>query len=122
MLVFGRKFVKRPEQIPAPATPSLVRLQFLAECLRFWVDAPDLLAAFVVGHDLVAKDRELQPSGAIFGQRADVEVGNGEFVDEVVESGAEVVQKSPMVRAKEGGTAWVSSAMSSFSLVLRSKS
>lgn len=102
VLVFGRKFVKRPEQIPAPATPSLVRLQFLDECLRLWMDAPELFAAFVIGHGLVAKDRELQPSSAIFGQWADIQIGNSEFVDEVVESGAKVVQVIPDGK-REGG-------------------
>ncbi len=71
--------------------PSVVRLQTLDDCLRLWVDAPDFITAFPGIHGPVDKDRELRLSEFV-GQRADVEVRNSQFVDEVVERGAEVME------------------------------
>lgn len=102
VLVLDRKLVKYPEKATESVIPSLVRLQFLDECLRVWVDAPDLLTTLVGSHSPVAENGELQLLSAAFGQRVDADVGDGEFVDEVVERGAEVVQEVPDSE-REGG-------------------
>jgi hypothetical protein len=70
--------------------PSVVRLQSLDECLRVWVDAPEHGVAF--GRELAAigEDREPRIPLHALGELSPL-VGEGEFVSEVVEGGAEVV-------------------------------
>lgn len=92
VLVLVRKLVKRPQEMPERFVPSFVRLRSLDECLSVGVNAPDLAATLPTAHGPVGKDRKLQRSRATFRQRVDTYVSNSKFVDEVIESGADVVQ------------------------------
>jgi hypothetical protein len=82
MFVHVVKLVELPERIGRELIPSVVRLQTLDEYLRVWMDAPDFVAAF-------------QPPRSTFGQRVDAEVGEREFVDEVIEGRAEIMEAIP---------------------------
>lgn len=95
MLVHVVKLLQLPEGVRRELVPSIVRLKTLDDCLRVWVDAPDFVAAFPFRHLPVAKDGELQFSRSVLGQGVDADVRQREFVDEVVESGTEVVQAIP---------------------------
>lgn len=92
MLVLGRKDMKYRQGVQTRLFPSLVRLQFLDDCLRVWVDAPNFIAAFVGPHGPVGGDRKLQHSSAMLGQWVDSDVGGREVVNEVIEGRTHVVQ------------------------------
>jgi hypothetical protein len=49
VLVFDRKVVKQREGVLRRVLPSLVRLQFLDDCLRVSADVPYFVAAFPRG-------------------------------------------------------------------------
>ena len=92
MLVHVGKLVQHPEGVRRELIPSIVRLQSLDDCLRSWVDAPDFVATFPHQPVLVAKDGKLRPPIEGVGQGAASVVRDREFVGEVVERGAEVVE------------------------------
>lgn len=94
VLVFDRKIVKYREDVRSRVlskVPSSVRLQFLDDCLRSWVDAPDCVTAFSGVHRPVGEDREFR-SPEVARQRANVQVPDSQLVNEVVQGGAKVVQ------------------------------
>jgi hypothetical protein len=91
VLVLDRKVVKyREDMVRCVPLPSLVGLQFLDDCLRLWVDAPDFVTAFVGSHSPIGEDGKLHSFSDLLGERSTV--ADGERVRKVVESGAEVVQ------------------------------
>lgn len=94
VLVFDRKIVEYRENVGGrvlSSFPSFVGLQFLDDCLRSWVDAPDCVTAFSGVHGSVGKDRKFRPP-EIAGQRPNIQVPDGELVNEVVEGSTKVVQ------------------------------
>jgi len=78
-------------------------LQPLDDCLRSWVDAPDLLSAFLHGPFPIAKDREFGSGFVPTGERTAPVFADGEFVGKVVEGRAEVVDAVPGDEAETGG-------------------
>jgi hypothetical protein len=104
MLVQIRKSVELPEgSSRVLLLPSEVRLQLLDDCLRVWMDAPDHLPAFTRLEGFRSEDGEGQRFGTIFGQGINPGVSGGEFVDEIVEGGMEVVEAITNDEAKSGG-------------------
>lgn len=97
VLVNVGKPVELPQGIVSGFLASVARLQPLDFCLRGWGDAPEhLMEIFRV---LAGKDGELGLPRELARQRFPL-VGDGEFVGEVVECGAEVVQAIPDDEAK----------------------
>jgi hypothetical protein len=92
MLVRVVKLVELPEGVGRELIPSVVRLQPLDNCLRVWADGPEHLAAFSRRQGLGTVDREPEFPCKVLGQGVDADGGEREFVDEVVEGGAEVVE------------------------------
>jgi hypothetical protein len=103
VLVHVGKLVELPEGVAPEPLPSIVGLQPLDVCLRSWVDAPDFVSAFPRRHLPITEDGKFQAPGAAFGQGVDSNVGEREFVDEVVEGGSEVVDAVSDDEAKVGG-------------------
>lgn len=97
VLVDIGKLVELPKGIVPEFLASVVRLQPLDFCLRGWGDAPKHLMKFT--HVLARENGELGLPRELAGQRFP-RVGDGEFVGEVVEGGAEVVQVVPDDEAK----------------------
>jgi hypothetical protein len=104
MLVEIRKPVEHPEGVRFEVIPSFVRLQALDNCLRSWGDAPDSLLARASTHGFGAKDGEFGVLDEFGGGRVSMPSDN-EFVNEVVESGAEVMQDLSNDETKQRG--WV---------------
>jgi hypothetical protein len=72
--------------------PSLVRLQFLNECFRVWMNAPNHAFEFLQGLRVIREEnRELRVSGHAPGEWSSL-MREGEFVGEVVQGRAEVVE------------------------------
>lgn len=103
VLVLHGKLVELPEGIVGESVSSVVRLQPLDDCLRVWVDAPDLVAALPRIHLPVSEDGELQLPRSVFGQGIDAKVGDGKLKDEVVEGRTEVVETIANDEANFGG-------------------
>jgi hypothetical protein len=95
MFVHVIKLVELPERIGRELIPSVVRLQTLDDCLRVWMDAPDFVSAFSHRHLPIPEDGEFQPPRSTFGQRVDADVGEREFIDEVIEGRAEIMEAIP---------------------------
>jgi hypothetical protein len=91
MLVNVGKLVNHPQGVRCEIFPSLVRLQLLDDCLRSWVDAPDFVTTFPFFHRPVPKDGKRQPPSAAIGDGTNVQIRDREFVDEIVQSGADIV-------------------------------
>lgn len=91
MFVHVGKLVELPEGVRRERIPSVVRLQPLDDCLRVRVDAPDSLLAGARTHGLGAKDGELRVFDEL-GRGRVAMTGDNEIVDEIVQSGAEVVE------------------------------
>ena len=92
MLVNVGKSVELPQGVRRELIPSVVRLQPLDSCLRIQMKASYFIAAFPGIQHPVAKDGELQNFSSVFRQGINVVVGEGEFIDEAIQGGAEVVE------------------------------
>jgi hypothetical protein len=95
MFVHVVKLTKHPEGVRRVLIPSIVRLQSLDDCLRSWIDVPDFVTAFALRPFSVAKDRELGSSIEGVRQGATSLMPDSEFVGEIVEGRAEVVEAVP---------------------------
>jgi hypothetical protein len=91
MLVNVGKAVNEPEGVACTLIPSTVRLQCLDSCLRSWDHPPDFAIALAPKGVSGFADWERGFVGDFLGQRASPVGSDGEFIGEVVESGAEVV-------------------------------
>jgi hypothetical protein len=102
VLVLVRKLVKLPQRTAAELPPSVVRLQTLDDCLRGWRDAPDHVLVFARELGTIAEDRESRLTLDV-GRDSPAVMGEGQFVDEVVEGSAEVVDTVPDDEAEFSG-------------------
>ncbi len=91
MLVHVVKLVKPPEGVGlSEPISSCVRLQFLDNCLRTWVDAPKHLVEF--RRVLLDLDRKTGGRLDLAGYRSPLITGDGKLKNEVVEGASEVVE------------------------------
>ena len=91
MFVHVGKLVELPEGVRRELIPSVVRLQPLDNCLRVWIDAPNSLFPGVRIHSLGAEDGELRVFDEL-GRGRVAMMSDDEVINEVVESGAEVME------------------------------
>jgi hypothetical protein len=91
VLVYVGKTVNNPERVACTPIPSTVRLQHLDSCLRSWNRAPDFAFALTSKGPFVDADRKRRVVSDFIGERLSLVGSDGEFIGEVVESGADVV-------------------------------
>ena len=95
VFVLVGKLVKYPENEFMRLVPSRVRLQPLDDCSRAWMNAPNhAFEGFRSILGIAPEHGERNVSLDTFRERLPF-VSDGEFVDEVIEGGAEVVQTVP---------------------------
>jgi hypothetical protein len=100
MFIHVGKLIKLPQWIYPIRPTSLVGLKLLDNSLRSWVHAANPVLALLGFHASV-ENRELRESVIWFRQRTSM-VRHREFVRQIVESGAEVVQAISADRTKRG--------------------
>lgn len=103
VLVLDIKPVELPKGVSAEPVASVVRLQYLDDCLGSWVDPPKHAIEFFKGIFATrAKDGKLRVALDALGNPPAF-VDDGEFEDKVVERGAQVVDTIANDQAKVGG-------------------
>jgi len=102
VLVLIRKLVELPQWAAVNPIRSVVRLQTLDNCLRVWRDAPDHALAFARELCAIAEDGERRLALDV-GRDPPAVMSEGQFVDEVVEGGPEVVDTVPDDEAEFDG-------------------
>jgi hypothetical protein len=90
MLVDVMKLIEKPEPLEFGGIPSVVRLQFLDDCLGSWTDIPDSALTAFQKTITVSKDRESGIDRLVIGECP--RMPNSQTVDEMIQGTPKIVE------------------------------